>query len=197
MQTYRARSSVVWGWVAIGLGVVVAVIHVSTVGFEYATGGLGLGAAAALFGYGAFLRPHVATYEDRVELHNVTQTATMPFSRLADLDTRWSLEVIGDDGLKVGAFAAPAPGGVSARRQHVEDKRNDVVDGGVPGRMGDKLGTPSGDAAALVHRASSAWHEAHPTAPASEGPSVTRSPDWLGIVVMAAALAATLWGLFG
>ncbi|WP_062387470.1 hypothetical protein [Demequina iriomotensis] len=196
MQTFRARSSTIWGWGAIALGVLVAVIHVSSVGFSLATGGIGLGAAAALFGYGAFLRPHVAAHEDRVVVHNVTQTATVPYARLADLETRWSLEIVGDDGLKVGAFSAPAPSATAARHAQRDAARKDDARAEY-GRAGDRLGTPSGDAAALVHAASSAWTAAHPGESGGEGPSIVRRPDWIGIAVVAGAIAAALWGLLG
>ncbi|WP_062516659.1 hypothetical protein [Demequina gelatinilytica] len=197
MQTFRARSSVIWGWGAVALGVAVATIHVATVGFGYATGGLGLGTGAALFGYAAFLRPRVTTRGDHVEVRNMLQIATVDYARLADLETRWSLELVGDDGLKIGAFAAPAPNTaqVRAAQRGAQHARGDEK--AQYGRAGDRLGTPSGDAAAMVHAASSAWKADHPDAPIGDGPSVVRRPDWIGIAVVAVATAAAAWGLFG
>ncbi|WP_062519767.1 hypothetical protein [Demequina silvatica] len=206
MQIYRARTSTMWGWSAIGIGVLVAVLHVASVGFAYAHGGLGLGAAIALFGYAAFLRPHVAAAEDRVEVHNVTQTVVVPFERLESLDTRWTFEAVGDDGSKVGAFAAPAPGAATTRR-HERDEKAQLAAGAAapiePTRPGDRLGTPSGDAAAMVQRAWDEWRAAQPApatatgdAPVAAGPAVQRRPDWIGIALMTAGTAAALWGLF-
>ncbi|WP_156160805.1 hypothetical protein [Demequina maris] len=193
MQIYRARSSVLWGWVAIAIGVVVAVVHMANVGFAHAHGGLGLGAALALFGWAAFLRPHVAAGEDRVELHNVTQVATVPFARLSDLGTRWSLEAVGDDGRTVGAFAAPAPGAAASKR-HERAAEAGSIDKAEYARAGDVPGTPSGDAAALVHDAWDAWRAAGGEA-GGEGPSITRTPDWIGVAAVAAGTILAIWGL--
>ncbi|WP_062288127.1 hypothetical protein [Demequina phytophila] len=200
MQIYRARTSTIWGWTAIVIGAAVAILHVSSVGFAYAHGGLGLGAAIALFGYGAFLRPHVAAAEDRVEIHNVTQTAVVPFGRLESLNTRWTFEAVGDDGSKVGAFAAPAPGAATTRR-HERDEKAQIAAGAAapiePTRPGDRLGTPSGDAAAMVQHAWDAWRAAGSgDAPVAAGRAVQRRPDWIGIALVAAGTAAALWGLF-
>ncbi|WP_062310828.1 hypothetical protein [Demequina rhizosphaerae] len=193
MQTYRARSSALWGWLAIAIGVVVAVVHVANVGFGYAHGGLGLGAALALFGWAAFLRPHVAAGEGRVEFHNVTQVATVPFARLSDLGTRWSLEAVGDDGRTVGAFAAPAPGAAASKR-HERAAEGGSIDKAEYARAGDVPGTPSGDAAALVHDAWDEWRAAGGEA-GGEGASITRTPDWIGLVAVVAGTALAIWGL--
>ena len=198
MQTYRARSSLIWGWIAVGTGAAVAVWHVATAGFAYAHGGLGLGAAMAALGAAAFLRPHVAVAEDRIEIHNVTQVATVPFSRLEALDTRWTLEARGDDGRKVGAFAAPAPGASQSRRIEKQVARESST--GLPpliGRPGDAAGTPSGDAAALVRGPWEQWRTAHPAeAGTDHGTSIQRRVDPIGSGLVVVGLAAAVWGLF-
>ena len=198
MQIYRARSSLVWGWLAVGVGTTVAVWHVASAGVSDAHGGLGLGAAMAALGAAAFLRPHVAVSHDRVELHNMTQVATVPFARLETLDTRWTLEARGDDGRKAGAFAAPAPGASQSRRieKQVARERED----GLPplvGRPGDAAGTASGDAAALVRSAWDAWRAAHPVgADPTPGPSVVRRLDPVGLGLVTVGLFTAAWGLF-
>lgn len=198
MQTYRARSSKVWGWTAVGAGALVAVWHVLSAGLANAQGGLGVGAGMAALGYVAFLRPHVAVAEDRVEMHNVTQVVTVPFARLEALETRWSLEARGDDGRKAGAFAAPAPGAAQSRRiekQVARESGSDVP--AVAGRAGDATGTRSGDAAAMVRQAWERWRAAHPGGgDAAEGPSTTRRIDPVGLGVSILGLAAAVWGLF-
>ncbi|WP_062461570.1 hypothetical protein [Demequina soli] len=200
MHTYRARSSTVWGWIAIGIGALVAVLHILSVGITHAHGGIGLGGAVALFGWAAFLRPHVAAGEDAVEIHNVTQTASVAYARLESLDTRWSLEAVGDDGTKVGAFAAPAPGARAARRPARPEEAESAAAGvAMVGRAGDRIGTPSGDAAAMVRARLDAWRAAHPDAAPAAGdasPAVVRRPDWIGIGAMTAGTALAIWGGF-
>ncbi|MDN4477666.1 hypothetical protein QQX10_07360 [Demequina sp. SYSU T00039] len=197
MQTYRARSSQIWGWTAVGTGAVIAVWHVIAAGLGNAQGGLGVGAGMIALGLAAFLRPHVAVTDDRVEIHNITQVATVPFSRLEGLDTRWSLEVRGDDGRKAGAFAAPAPGAAQSRR--IEKQVARESESGVPplaGRAGDATGTPSGDASAMIRARWDAWRAAHPSGdPAGEGPSVLRRIDPVGLGLAIGGLAAAAWGL--
>ena len=204
MQIYRARVSLVWGWLAVGVGAAVGVGHIASAGLAHAHGGLGLGAAMAALGAAAFLRPHVAVTEHGVEMHNITQVAAVPFSRLEALDTRWTLEARGDDGQKAGAFAAPAPGASQSRRieRHVAREQAD----GLPpliGRAGDAEGTPSGDAAAMVRNAWEAWRVAHPEHPGAgpgDGPdagsSVTRHIDPIGLGLVVAGALAAIWGLF-
>lgn len=223
MESYRAHSSVVWGWIAVGIGATIALVHVATVGLTFAHGGLGLGTALIALGFATFIRPHVAVTADSIIIHNVTQTLTMPLSRLAALETRWTLEAIGDDGKRAGAFAAPAPGASQSRRI-VIDARRAAAAGLNPTleRASDAEGTASGDAAAMVRRAWEAWRASQASTtrattqpataksvfaksataqPASSvtqptRASVTRRPDAVGIVLIATAIAAAVWGMF-
>ncbi len=195
MRIYRARSSSIWGWLAIAVGAAVAIVHVSSAGISGAQAGLGLGVAAIATGVSAFLRPSVAVADDRAEIHNVMTTTTVPFARLERIETRWTLELVGDDGRKVGSFAAPAPGAAQSHRLRREaDRRGDAA--AAHGSPGELAGTPSGDAAALVRDAWDAWRSSNPEAQ-REGASSTRRPDPIGIALVIVAVAAAAWGLFG
>ncbi|WP_296665006.1 hypothetical protein [Demequina sp.] len=202
MQIYRPRSSYVWGYIAIGVGAIVALLPLLGGGFDQARGTFAVGAAVAAFGTASFLRPHVAVTDERVEMHNILTTATVPFARLSALDTRWTLEAIGDDGRKAGAFAAPAPGAAQSHRiqKDIAKTGTDVsVEGGAaPLRPGDRVGTPSGDAAAMVRDRWRAWQQAHPDGPTGgEESSVTRGLDPIGIALILLGTAAAVWGLLG
>lgn len=201
MRTYRARSSAIWGWTAIGVGILIAVVHAASVGVANAQGGLGLGLAAAATGLAAFLRPHVAAGEDAVEVHNVLTVTTTPYARLDRLETRWTLELVGDDGRKAGSFAAPAPGAAQAHRIRKDAHRIGDQEAAY-GSPGDHPGTPSGDAAAMVRERWDAWKATHPDAPAGSraagaGASSTRRLDPVGAALVAIAVVAGAWGLFG
>lgn len=190
MQTFRARSSVVWGWIAVGAGAALALLHLATVGFSRGTGGFGLGVAAIAVGTAAFLRPRVETHGDAVVLRNTTHAVSIPFARLGAIETRWSLTLVDDAGRRWGAFAAPAPGAAaSMRRPAGED------DASLGGRPSDRPGTASGDAAAMVHDAWEAWRAGHPDGESDA--AVERTPDLVGVALAVLAIAGGAWGLFG
>lgn len=193
MRTYRARSSYVWGWLAVATGIGIA----ATAGVGSVNAAVGLGAAIAAAGIAAFLRPRVAIADDHVEVRNIVTTDSMPFARLARVETRWSLELVGDDDRTVGAFAAPAPGAL----QSVRLRRDAATTGDsatAAGGAGELPGTPSGDSAAMVREAWEAWRGAHPDAAAdATGASSRRTVDPLGAALVALAVAGVAWLIFG
>ncbi|WP_159449171.1 PH domain-containing protein [Demequina sp. NBRC 110055] len=178
MQIYRSRSSQVWGWLCVGLGALILLIQLIGSGLEQIHVALGIAVAFAAAGYAAFLRPSVAVGEDHVELRNVTQTVVAPFSRLAGLEAHWSLELVGDDDKKAGAFAAPSRTGRD-RVRPAEDGKSAEVAG---------LITAAWDA----YRAS-ADTAVEPTAASALGhppaPAFSRRVDWVGVGAVAAAVA--------
>ena len=179
MDMHRLRSSTIWGWIAVGLGVVVAIAQLATSGLADAHVGLGLGLASAGLGWAVFLRPAVGISPDEVVFRNVIQRATIAVSRIASVELKWSLEVVGDDGRRMGSFAAPVSS--AARRARTR------------GAPGDETGTEdlAGEIAALVDQRAAA------AAAAGAGPSVIKQPEWAGIGIVVASAVAALVALLG
>lgn len=177
MEIYRSRSSQVWGWLCVGLGAVVLLIQLIGSGLEQIHVALGIAVALAATGYAAFLRPSVAVAEDRVELRNITQTVVAPFARLAGLEAHWSLELVGDDGKKAGAFAAPSRTGSNRVKPAEEGKAAEVA--GLVTAAWDAYRAKAGETPQPA--------TASATTPGS--PAFSRRMDWVGIGAVAAAIA--------
>ncbi len=167
-MTPRTRSSQVWGWLAVGIGTAIAVIQLSGGDGRTANVALGLALCVAALGVAAFLRPSLVVTDAEIVVHNIMTTSAIALGRLDQIGTRWSLELIGDDGRKVRVFAAPTDRG-----------------GQVPVAL-----------ASALRDASNEWKAEHVSAPV-EGPSVATRPDWIGIGLMFVALATAGWALLG
>jgi hypothetical protein len=178
--------------IVVALAATGTVAHLATAGYVAARPTIGLAALAIAAAVTAYWRPHVAVATDRVVVANVLSTIEVPFARVAGVDTRWALELLLDNGRKVTAFAAPAPGASKARtirRDELEGLHPDTyVDGSA--RVGDAPGTPSGDAAALVRAALSDWRATREAG----GDAIRRSANVASIVAVALGLAAAVAG---
>lgn len=213
MTRFRARSSVVYSSIVMGVCAVMAIALLISGSWYEARPAFGILGALTALAFVAYLRPSVDVHEDRVELVNVVTIVTIPYARLKSIGTRWALELRADDASKVTAFAAPAPGALKSRtvtkhQDHFDPDVASLIYEGGPGTSSD---TPSGAAAHLVDDAYQAWQESHPadasaalntpvttasgtgnglspeTAKTS-GRAIVRRPNWLSIAVLGAAL---------
>lgn len=188
MQSYRARSSLVWGWISVGLGLSMVALDLVASGFSEAKIGLGLGACVAMMGTATYLRPAVELSPDAVVFRNIVHSASAAFSRIDEINMRWSLEMRGDDGRKAGAFAVPASRGgrtgifsnEEAERAHLDEResRPDSV-------------------ASRVHDAWQASPSTHVSAPDPSSPSITRRLDPVGLALVFGSVAGLGYALFG
>ncbi|GIG53576.1 hypothetical protein [Demequina activiva] len=176
MQTYRSRSSQIWGWIAIGLGAAIALASLTVADLARPSVGLGLGVALAASGVAIYLRPSIGIGADAVELRNVVTTVTVPFTRLDSIETRWSLELVGDDGKRAGAMGAPTK---TSRQRHAEKSAGEVP-----------------ETVEVVKGAWDAWRRGGGTSSAVDGPSFTTRPDPVGIAWVIVAVAGAVVGLF-
>ncbi|MBC7298073.1 MAG: hypothetical protein H5T82_04190 [Demequina sp.] len=188
MQSYRARSSLVWGWLSVGLGLIMGIADVIASGVAGAQVGLGLGAAVAMIGTAAYLRPAVEVTPDSVVFRNMVHTATAPFARIQEISMRWSLEVRGDDGRKAGAFAAPA-----SRRGRTGVFSNESLD---LAQGDEREGNPD-STGSHVFEAWQAWTAAHGTETDSATASITRQLDVIGLALVLGSIAAVVFAFFG
>ncbi|MCB2411749.1 hypothetical protein LGT39_02660 [Demequina sp. TTPB684] len=178
MDVLRARSSVFWGWLCVALGAVFAAVDVVGSGIADARVGVGVGASLALAGVAVYLRPAVLIGEDAVALRNVVVTATVPFARIQEVTMRWSLEILGDDGRKAAAFAAPASRGARTGVFGTDSQGHDITD--------DAEGRPDPTGSRL-YQAWQEWAEAHPGDADQTTPSISRGVDPVGVALLVAA----------
>ncbi|WP_159450188.1 PH domain-containing protein [Demequina sp. NBRC 110056] len=181
MVVHRLRSSLIWGWIAVGFGAAVAIVQLASSGFADAHVGLGLGLAAAGLGWAAFLRPSVVVSPDEIELRNVVQIASMPVDRIAGVELKWSLELVGDDGKRIGSFAAPVSGAsrrLRARGQEGDERSTEHIAAEIGAIVEDSRSAGSADAA-------------------PSGPSAVKRADWAGIGIVVASVAAAAIALLG
>jgi hypothetical protein len=188
MQTYHARSSLIWGWSSVGLGLIFAATDVVGSGLADAQVGVGVGACVALVGTAAYLRPAVLIGDDGVVFRNLLHTVTAPFARIQEITMRWSLEIVGDDGLKAGAFSVPASR--RGRTGVFSNAAEELAQGDEREGRPDPTGSQ-------VYSAWHTWTQAHGEAPDRATPSMTRRPDAVGIGLVLGAIAAVSVALFG
>lgn len=190
MQVYRARSSLVWGWLCVGLGVLLGAGGVMASGQGSAQQGLGFGACLVLIGVAGYLRPALIVTGDAVTLKNVFHTSALPLSRIEEIRLNWSLEIHGDDGMTIRSFAAPTSRATrtsEASRQHGEAGSN------------DHAAPSSSRPATMVYDAWQEWRAAHFGSSGSvEGtPSVTRWLDPIGLGLIVVGIVAGVVGVIG
>ena len=146
-------------------------------------------AFVAVGAWALFWQPAVDIADDGVIVRNIVRTIRVPWSRIADVDTRYALTLELDSGRKVGAWAAPAPGALQALRL---DKRrltklppSTYMDGTV--RPGDDESTDSGLPALVIRRE---WERRADEPDSGEGVETT----WhvRTTVALAALFAATV-----
>jgi len=176
------------------LSVAATAAHVATEGLRGAAPTLGLAILASVVAVAAYWHPHVTVDGATVIVANVLSTTYVPLSRIAHVDTRWALELQLDNGKQVRAFAAPAPGTSAARHFRAEDVRGLPADTYATGtvRVGDKPGTPSGDAAIVVRTALAQWRD---SGEEDDNPA-TRRLNVAAIVATLVGFGAAVSGFF-
>lgn len=151
---------------------------------------LALGALAV---WAMFWRPVVAVSDGEVVLRNVLRTIRIPWPSLNAVETRFAL-VLHTSGGRFTAWAAPASGGpgpMPRAGNRLENMSDQAGRGTV--RASERPGSPSGDAATVVHLRWAALRDAgyldrpHADAP---GPSI-RWHWW----TIGAALALVAWAV--
>ncbi|PKQ25871.1 MAG: hypothetical protein CVT64_07465 [Actinobacteria bacterium HGW-Actinobacteria-4] len=197
MRRYRSRSALVIASALIAFFTTSAIAHVIAVGSQQAVPSIGLAILAWCVAIAGYIRPRVLVGDAHVEIHNVVTVARIGFDRLAYVDTRWALELMGDDGRKVTAFAAPSPGVRTVRATSAADLRGLPADTYVGGaaRVGDRRGTASGEAAFLVRTAWASWRDAHPDHMGEkQGRAIERRVNAVGVGLLAVGVAAAILG---
>ncbi len=188
MQSYRARSSLVWGWISVGIGLGMVILDLVASGLSEAKVGLGLGGCVAMMGAAAYLRPAVQLSPDGVIFENILHSASAQFSRIEEISMRWSLEMRGDDGKKAGAFAVPASrtgrtgvfSNEEAERAHLDEQE----------------GKPD----SVANHVYAAWRaaSAHPAPePDHSSPSITRRVSPVGVALVLGSVIGLTYALFG
>jgi hypothetical protein len=170
--TFRPRSARLTAVVIVVIALGAATAHTLAEGPRAATPTLGLATLACVVAIGAYWLPRVTISDTTIEVANVLTTVTVPLARIVHVDTRWAMELELENGRKISAFAAPAPGTSKARNFRLEDIRGLPEDTYSVGavRVGDSPGTASGDAAILVRTALGEWRASG----AKDDRSVTR-----------------------
>ncbi len=190
MHIYRPRSARITAVAIVAFAALVATARVLGDGARGAAPALGLCALLAIAGVVAYWRPAVGIGADKIEVRNVLRTATVPLERVVHVDTKWALAIFLDDGSMITAFAAPAPGAIAARTMRAEDARGLPADTYLAGtvRPGDRRGTPSGDAAALVRTAWEAFRK-RATAPTGRAVATTVNVGAVGALAVGGLIA--------
>ena len=193
MHIYRPRSARITAVAIVGVAVLVATARVMGDGLRLAAPTVGLAILLAIAGFLAYWRPSIGVGNDVIAVRNVFRRATIPLGRIIHVDTKWALEIYLDDGTKLTAFAAPAPGAFAARTMRAEDARGLPRDSYLAGtvRPGDRRGTPSGDAAILVRTALATHRARGAEAPANP---VVKEGDRSAVVALAVGLVAAVAG---
>ena len=193
MHTYRPRSARITAALIVAVAAAVAAARIMGDGLREAAPTVGLATLVAIAGVVGYWRPSIGIGPDSLDVHNVLRRAAIPLARVVHVDTKWALELYLDDGSKISAFVAPAPGAFAARTMRAEDARGLPRDTYLAGtvRPGDRRGTPSGDAAALVRKSLEDYRRRDPEETSDR---VTRTVDVGAVLALAVGLAAAIAG---
>ena len=186
---YRSNTNKVIsiaGWAVLGLAVVAAFLA----GRPSAVLGLVPIATIALLIWELFWRPAIIVEDDGVTLVNQFHTVVIPWAKIVDVDTKWSMTIVTPERRYRGS-AAPAPGAMYRPNLSGAARTGRVVDGSIS--KADAPGTDSGDAATIVRRRLHAMADAG-TLPIgqAESVSVTTRVHWMSIAVLVALLVASI-----
>lgn len=156
---------------------------------------LWLVAAVAALGC-LFWRPAVIVDADAVELRNVVRDVRVPWSRLDDVTTRYTL-TLHADGRRHQSWAGSAPGRPSVASRLPDERWN--PGGFNPGTSSRDLRADSGATAFMVEQAWRAWRERQVgSLPADAAQVEVRwRPLLPGVAVGAAVLATALTPVLG
>lgn len=154
--------------------------------------------AAALTGYLAWAclwRPGVGVGDDGIFLRNVTHYVDIPWEALIHLDTKHALTLL-TPGKRFAVWSAPAPGMMTTQiivRRPLNREQRAV---GASPRIGDLLGSDSGDAAMMIRDEWQRRLDARlVTVGMADEVPVRRRWDVPFLVASAVLLLATVWTL--
>lgn len=186
---YRSNTNkfiAIAGWCLLGLGVIAAFLTGSPRGL------LGLVPIATIaFGiWELFWRPRLDVDDAGVRVVNQFHTIDIPWAKIVDVDTKWSLTIVTPE-RRYRASAAPAPGAISRPDMTGAQRTGRVSDGSI--RKADAPGTDSGDAATIVRGRLQAMAEAGdlPIGQAATA-RVATHVHWVSIVTLALLAAASV-----
>jgi len=100
--------------------------------------------------YALMHKPKIVIFDEGLEIVNPISRHIIPWSDVRSIDTRYSLSVTTNDGKKIHAWAAPAPGRYHARRLHSSDFRGTKMEMGGSIRAGESPKSESGAAYMLI-----------------------------------------------
>lgn len=153
-RVYRAASA---PWLTGFLVVLGVVVLVAGWGGSAVTSSAAVAGAAALagLGYALYWRPRLEIIDRGVRIVNPLSTVEVPWGRIVDVSTRFSVTVR-TPGRSYSCFALPAAGAGAALRSGADgiSRVHPVARPGGAVRTGDLAGTPSGSAANDIR---SAW----------------------------------------
>ena len=140
--------------------------------------------------YALMHKPKIVIFDEGIEIVNPISRHTISWSDVRSIDTRFSLSVTNNDGKKIHAWAAPAPGRYHSRRLHSSDLRGLKL--GMTGNI--KAGeSPKSDSGA-AYLLTSARFEGFKARPTSIRQSVSAKfkREWTSAVIAIVAMAALI-----
>jgi hypothetical protein len=140
--------------------------------------------------YALMHKPKIEIFDEGLEVVNPISRHTFPWSDIRSIDTRFSLSVVTNDGQRIHAWAAPAPGRYHSRRLHSSDLRGLKL--GMTGNI--KAGeSPKSDSGA-AYLLTSARFENFKARPASldQGTSAKFKREWSSAVIAIVAIIALI-----
>jgi len=140
--------------------------------------------------YALMHKPKIVIFDEGIEIVNPISRHTISWSDVRSIDTRFSLSVTNNDGKRIHAWAAPAPGRYHSRRLHSSDLRGLKL--GMTGNI--KAGeSPKSDSGA-AYLLTSARFEGFKARPTSIRQSVSAKfkREWTSAVIAIVAMAALI-----
>jgi hypothetical protein len=140
--------------------------------------------------YALMHKPKIVIFDEGIEIVNPISRHTISWSDVRSIDTRFSLSVTNNDGKKIHAWAAPAPGRYHSRRLHSSDLRGLKL--GMTGNIkaGESPKSDSG-AAYLLTSARFEGFKARPTSIRQSVPAKFKR-EWTSAVIAIIAMAALI-----
>lgn len=153
-------------------------------------------ALLAFVAWVALWRPYVRVEGEGVTLRNVTHSVLVPWAALIQVETRYAL-TLRTPRHAFAAWAAPAPGFLTALRARRRDGNREAQAAGDSRlRVGDLIGTESGDAALIVRERWRALVESGAVL-GGTADDITVHRRWDAVVIggLLALTALTVWAL--
>lgn len=136
--------------------------------------------------YALMHKPKIKIFDEGLEVVNPISSHTIAWSDVRSLDTRFTLSIMTNDGKRIHAWAAPAPGRYHARRLHSSDfpRLKEGMTGNI--KAGESPKSDSGVAYLLIS-ARFEQFQAHPVSVGHNVSSMFRR-EWTAVGVVALAI---------